>query len=138
MVDRIKQLCKERKTNLKQLEIAAGIGNGVIARWDTSSPMVSKLLRVCSVLEVPLSAVVDDPYASAPPVIANQSADWCGAPPADDNSAFRIPHSALKEESLLSSFRELNQQGQTKVLTYIDDLLRNPENLAGDHPAQVV
>lgn len=48
---------------LKSLERTCGFGNSTIAKWDKNIPSIDKVLRVCSVLEVPLSAVVDDPYA---------------------------------------------------------------------------
>lgn len=52
MVERIRQLCADRGITLKRLELEAGIGNGVIARWETSSPRADKLLAVAKVLNV--------------------------------------------------------------------------------------
>lgn len=52
MVERIRQLCVDRGISLKRLELEAGIGNGVIARWESSSPRADKLLAVAKVLNV--------------------------------------------------------------------------------------
>ena len=105
MVDKIRAICKQKGTNIKTIESAAGIGNGVVARWDKSSPKVSNLLALCSVLEVPLSAVVDDPYAK--------------------ENAPAVPGESVLSDielSLLSSFRDLPEEGQTKLLSYLSDL----------------
>jgi transcriptional regulator with XRE-family HTH domain len=46
MVDRIKALCKQKKISIRQLEIAVGVGNGNIARWDTQRPRVDQVYNV--------------------------------------------------------------------------------------------
>lgn len=46
MVERIKQLCKERGTTIKQLEATVGIANGVIRKWDEASPKAESLKKV--------------------------------------------------------------------------------------------
>ena len=58
-VDRIRAICKERKTTLAEVERATGIGNGVIARWEKqkSSPPIDRLRLIASHLDVPLSSL---------------------------------------------------------------------------------
>ena len=46
MVDKIRQLCKESGKTLASLERSLGIGNGVIARWDTHKPSVDRVKAV--------------------------------------------------------------------------------------------
>lgn len=46
MVDRIRELCRRNGINLKRLEEAVGIGNGIIARWNKSTPSADKLAAV--------------------------------------------------------------------------------------------
>lgn len=58
MVDIIRDLCKQRGTNIKQLEIAVGFGNGTIARWDKNSPSVDKVQRVADALGVPITVIL--------------------------------------------------------------------------------
>ena len=46
IVDNIARLCKERGTSFAQLERELGMGNGVIAKWKTSSPVVANIKAV--------------------------------------------------------------------------------------------
>ena len=50
----IKELCTERGISIAECEKRAGIGNGVIAGWKSSSPMVKNLKAVADVLNVPV------------------------------------------------------------------------------------
>ena len=49
---KIKELCKQRGLTVAEVEKAAGIGNGVIRRWDEKSPTISKLKPVADLLGV--------------------------------------------------------------------------------------
>ncbi len=55
-MDALRQRCKERGITIAELERNTGISNGVIARWESSSP------RVCSVQAVAdfFGCTVDD------------------------------------------------------------------------------
>ena len=46
IVENISRLCKERGTSFAKLERELGMGNGVIAKWNTSSPVVSNIKAV--------------------------------------------------------------------------------------------
>lgn len=46
LVENIRRLCEERKTTFWSLERELGIGNGVIAKWNKSSPRVETLQKV--------------------------------------------------------------------------------------------
>lgn len=50
LLDRIKDLAQKNSTNLKGLEVSAGLGNGTIRRWDSSPPSADKLLKVANLL----------------------------------------------------------------------------------------
>lgn len=65
MVERIRALAKSMGMNISALEKAAGIGNGVIARWDEHSPRVSALFAVANVLGVSLDYLVNGEEKSA-------------------------------------------------------------------------
>ena len=56
IVDNIARLCKERGVSFARLERETGMGNGVIARWDTSSPTVANIKAVADYFGV----TVDD------------------------------------------------------------------------------
>lgn len=55
MLDKIKALCKEKKTSISKLEKQLGFGNGVIGRWDKSVPSYERLAAVANALDVPVS-----------------------------------------------------------------------------------
>lgn len=66
MIDKIKALCKEKKTSVAKLEKQLGFGNGVIGRWDKSVPSYERLAAVASALDVSvayLTGETDDPSA---------------------------------------------------------------------------
>ena len=66
MLDKIKALCKEKKTSISKLEKQLGFGNGVIGRWDKSVPSYERLAAVATALDVPvayLTGETDDPSA---------------------------------------------------------------------------
>lgn len=48
MVERIKELCKKRGTNLFRLESELGLANGTIKRWDKNTPSADRLMLVAS------------------------------------------------------------------------------------------
>lgn len=58
MVSRIQTLVKEKGSNLKQLEVECGIGNGTIRRWDEQSPRLDKIMKVAENLNVSLDYLV--------------------------------------------------------------------------------
>lgn len=55
MLDKIKALCKEKKTSISKLEKQLGFGNGVIGRWDKSVPSYERLAAVANALDVPVA-----------------------------------------------------------------------------------
>ena len=58
--EKILALCEQKKTNLYSVERAAGIGNGVIRRWDERDPRTTTLKKVAKVLEVPVQELIAD------------------------------------------------------------------------------
>lgn len=66
MLDKIKALCKEKKTSISKLEKQLGFGNGVIGRWDKSVPSYERIAAVANALDVQVSYLTgetDDPSA---------------------------------------------------------------------------
>lgn len=53
--DNIKRLSEQQLISIHRLEQQAGLGNGVITRWKTSSPTVSSLESVADVLGVDIT-----------------------------------------------------------------------------------
>ena len=52
LVKRIKYLCDEKKVTFAEVERKAGISNGQIRRWDTSSPKTENLQKVADYFNV--------------------------------------------------------------------------------------
>lgn len=46
IIDNIRELCEKKGVSIWAVERATGIGNGVIARWENSSPRVENLKLV--------------------------------------------------------------------------------------------
>lgn len=49
---RIKQLARDKKISISQIEQELRFGNGTIRRWDTNSPSIEKVLLVAKKLNV--------------------------------------------------------------------------------------
>lgn len=50
MVDRIRNLCREKGTSITKLEQALGFGNGTIGKWKVSEPSHERLELVAQAL----------------------------------------------------------------------------------------
>lgn len=58
--DKISAICQEKNMSIKKLEEAAGIGNGVVGKWRTSSPNLQGLTKIAHVLGVRTSDLLGD------------------------------------------------------------------------------
>lgn len=56
--EKIRNLCEKKGISVYALEKSAGLGNGTIGGWKTSSPTLDKLQSVANVLEVEISVLV--------------------------------------------------------------------------------
>ena len=61
ILDNITKLCKEKNVSIARLERETGIGNGTIARWGTSSPIVDNVQKVAEYLGVTVDKLVYTP-----------------------------------------------------------------------------
>ena len=60
MVERIRELCKQRGTSITKLEQSLGFGNGVIGRWNKSKPSYDRVEKVASALGVPVAYITGE------------------------------------------------------------------------------
>lgn len=60
VLENIKALCKEKGVNIRTLEKEAGIGNGVIRRWDTINPSFENIKRVADYFNVSIDSLLSD------------------------------------------------------------------------------
>lgn len=57
--DKVKSLCEKQGISIRECELRAGLGNGVIAGWKESSPRLDKIQSVANVLGVPLTEITE-------------------------------------------------------------------------------
>lgn len=55
--DRIKAIADEKKMPISAIEKAAGLSNGTVGGWRTSSPMIDSLGKVAVVLGVSIDSL---------------------------------------------------------------------------------
>lgn len=60
ILERIKELCREKHISIAGLEKEIGIGNGVIRNWDKSSPRVDTIKKVAEFFGVPVEKLIAD------------------------------------------------------------------------------
>lgn len=58
--DKVKKLCDDRGISIRQLEINAGIGNGVVSGWKESIPMSDTLQKVAKALNVTVDELLKE------------------------------------------------------------------------------
>ena len=58
--DKVKKLCDDRGISIRQLEINAGIGNGVVSGWKESIPMSDTLRKVAKALNVTVDELLKE------------------------------------------------------------------------------
>lgn len=58
LYDKIKEICKEKGLTVASVEKEAGLSNGVISKWNRSSPTVDNLQAVAKVLKVKVDKLI--------------------------------------------------------------------------------
>lgn len=109
MLDKIKALCKEKKTSISKLEKQLGFGNGVIGRWDKSVPSYERLAAVANALDVQVSYLTgetDDPSAG---IKKERPAD--GEAP-DQDTLIQVVRNSKDRAFLLKVMDEVNKSMQ--------------------------
>lgn len=109
MLDKIKALCKEKKTSISKLEKQLGFGNGVIGRWDKSVPSYERLAAVANALDVPvayLTGETEDPSAG---IKKERPAD--GEAP-DQDTLIQVVRNSKDRAFLLKVMDEVNKSMQ--------------------------
>ena len=103
-VDNIRQACKRKGITLAQLERKIGIGNGVIARWETQekSPPYDRLVKIAAALDT----TVEELSQNTDPAPAESQSGITG-----------------KEWELVRLFRVLPEDLQSDVLAQLRGVL---------------
>lgn len=110
MVERLKTLCKEKKTNFKRLEKELGFGNGTLA--GASPSMGCGRLKILAdyfgvTMEYLLAGV--DPIPVSGVLLSSE------------------------EQRILEYFKKFNELGKAKIESYMDGLVNNPSFVADVH-----
>ena len=107
--DKIRQLRLERGLTLEQVAKIVGVGKSTVRKWETG--MIENMRR--------------DKIAKLAFALGTTPEFLIGWDELDGKKE-AAPQGELSEEelALLSSFRELNEEGQEKVLSYVNDLIR--------------
>lgn len=58
LYDKIKEICKEKGMSVASVEKEAGLSNGVIGKWNKSSPTVENIQAVAKVLKVKVDKLI--------------------------------------------------------------------------------
>ncbi len=56
--DKIKEICKKKRTSVSTVEKLAGLGNGAISKWNAATPSVMNLKAVADILEVSVDELI--------------------------------------------------------------------------------
>jgi len=100
MVERLKQIIKEKGLSFSAVEKELGFGNGAIKRFSTNSPSAEKILQLSNFLNV--------------------STDYLLKGTEPDNKAL-----SKDEADLLKKYKDLEPIDKGKVLGYIDNMVGN-------------
>lgn len=57
--DKIKVICRKKNISVTSVEKEAGLSNGIISKWNESSPTVENLQAVAKVLGVTVDALLE-------------------------------------------------------------------------------
>ena len=56
--DKIKAICEEKSLSIRQVEVAAGLKNGAISKWNDSSPTIKSLKAVADDIKVKVDKLI--------------------------------------------------------------------------------
>ena len=107
MNNKMKCAREAARLSQKQVALTLHVSAPTVSNWESGkiNPSVENLKALCQ--------------------LYNVTADYLlglDAPPAPDSV---LPRNTQQEESLLQDFRELNAEGQEKMLDYADDLVQS-------------
>lgn len=108
---RIKQIMRSKHIGNKTLAELSGLPLGTLNKiiyGDTKSPTLDNMQAIAKALGCTLDDFVEDPFESMP------------------------EHLTALEQSLLADFRQLNEEGQEKVVEYTSDLVASGRYIKSD------
>jgi transcriptional regulator with XRE-family HTH domain len=61
IVEKIRERAAVKGLTIRRIELAAGLSNGAIARWNEKSPSIDKVFRVARVLGCTVDELIAEP-----------------------------------------------------------------------------
>lgn len=111
LVERIKKLCSDNSTSIKELERNLGFGNGTIRRWNDSSPALDKVKRVADFFGVSVAFLTGEVLFDM-----QTFAETKNTPALAENG---------REKEILENCKDLSSDEIAKVFAYIEGLKAN-------------
>ena len=104
LLNRLKDLCKERGITIAQVERGAGLALTTIAKWNRITPGIDKVASVADYLEISIDELLG---RSAPEISA-------------------------ADRQILELFHQLNEDGQGAAVAMLQGLARQPAYIKSD------
>ena len=120
IADNIKRLRERFDLTQEELGEIAGVSGGAVSTWErgTADPRIGAVQKIADYLRISKSEIVDDMPATF---------DRCENAASEDDSASL----SAAEAELVDYYRELNPDGQEKLLDYAEDLTEMPKYKKG-------
>lgn len=58
LYDKVKEICEKKGISVRSVEIAAGLSNGAISKWNDVAPKVDNVQAVAKVLKVSVNTLL--------------------------------------------------------------------------------
>lgn len=109
LLNRLKDLCKERGITIAQIERGSGLTLTTIAKWNRITPGIDKVASVADYLEISIDELIG---RSSPEISA-------------------------ADRQILELFRQLNEDGQGAAVAMLQGLARQPGYIKSGQPGEV-
>lgn len=103
ILENTKKFCKTHNIKIGQLEEIVGLSRGAIYKWSKSSPNIETVIKIADYFGISVDSLLGRDVPASGGVTNLQFSD--------------------AETNLITCFRQLNEEGQEKVLGYADDLV---------------
>lgn len=109
-VEKVKQICKERKIPISKIERDLGFSNGYIARLKKGTFPANRLIKIADYLGVSVGFLVNDTNVFV----------------AEKTAPYNMSYQTEDEQDLIINYRALNHSGQERLLEYSELLKKDP------------
>ena len=114
-VERVKSICKNRKIPISRLEKDLGFGNGYISQLRKGTFPGDRLAAIAKYLDTTTEFLLNGDQIEKTPTLTAKD---------ERNDSM--------ENKLIELYRELNEEGQEKLIDYADDMVRSGKYIKTD------